>query len=210
MKIEHKILADKIHLLTFETQKELTSTFLRFQEHYESPKFKGKVFSLNEYKKWYIKNSPNGVATGKFTYYSDWGGFNIPSYILKPFYKGKFNPLSVAERKILSIFKNVKDPFYIIGIYKESKTSEKTLKHEIAHGLFYTNVEYKKEIISVLSKFDTELMKNEFRLNAGYHEDVLEDEVHAHSISGAKYIDHLIHKKMAEKLVKIYNRYYNA
>lgn len=65
--------------VNFSSQEELASTFLRFQEHFESPSFKGKIFSLDDYKRWYIKHSPNGQKTGEFTYYSDWSGFNIPS-----------------------------------------------------------------------------------------------------------------------------------
>jgi hypothetical protein len=99
MQIDHQILVDRIHLLTFDNQIDLTSTFLRFQEHYESPFFKGKYFTLDEFKEWYIKTSPNGKKSGKFTYYTDWGGFNIPSYILKPFYNGAFNPLSENEKQ---------------------------------------------------------------------------------------------------------------
>lgn len=207
MKIEHKILADKIYLLIFETQKELTSTFLRFQEHYESPKFRGKFFSLNEFKKWYIKNSPNGVKTGKFTYCSDWNGFNIPSYILKPFYKNKFNPLSQAEKKILQIFKNEKNNFYIIGIHKEFEISEKVLKHEMAHGLFYVNANYKNEVVSVLSVFNTEKIKKELRLKAGYHEEVFEDEINAYSIISGKKLKTPFPKKMRKELKKIYKKY---
>ena len=101
MNIDHRLLTPHIHLLSFDTQHDLTSTFLRFQEHYESPRFKGEVFTLDEFQDWYIKNSPNGIETGKFTYHTDWNGFNIPSHILKPFYEGKFDPLSFDEQAIL-------------------------------------------------------------------------------------------------------------
>jgi len=111
MKIGHKALAKNIHLLTFENQFDITSTLLRFQEHYESPKFKGQFFTLEEFKEWYIKNSPKGIETGEFTYYSDWNGFNIPSYVLRPFYENKFKNLSEAEKNILNIFKNKKNLF---------------------------------------------------------------------------------------------------
>jgi hypothetical protein len=94
MNIKHKILPYNIHLLVFDNQYDLASTFLRFQEHYESPEFAGKVFTLDEYKNWYINHSPRASKDGVFTYYEDWNGFNIPSKILKPFYGGKFSPLS--------------------------------------------------------------------------------------------------------------------
>jgi len=207
MKIEHKILVDKVHLLIFENQRDITSTFLRFQEYYESPEFRRKIFSLKDFKKWYIKNSPNGIKTGKFTYYFDWNGFNIPSYILKPFYKGSFNPISIKEKKILDIFNIEKGIFYIIGIHKESKTSDNVLKHEIAHGLFYTNKKYKKEIISLLSKFNLDKIKEELRSRAGYHEAVLDDEVQAYGVISGGKLKISFPKKLQVGLEKIYKKY---
>jgi len=99
LKIAKTNIRENIFLLDFETQEELTSTFLRFQEFYESPEFQGKIFTLQEYKAWYTK------LKGKFSYYTDWGGFNIPSRILESFYKGKFDPLSEAEKQFLDMFK---------------------------------------------------------------------------------------------------------
>ena len=63
MKINKRKIGNNIYLLMFENQFELCSTMLRFQEYYESPKFKNKIFTLEEYKKWYSKGNK------KFTYY---------------------------------------------------------------------------------------------------------------------------------------------
>lgn len=207
MRIEHQTLANRIHLLIFETQQEITSTFLRFQEHYESPNFRGKIFSLEEYKSWYIQNSPKGKETGKFTYYSDWNGFNIPSYVLWPFYEGKFSPLSEQEKFFLDEFKDEQGTFYIIGVHKEMKKIDQLLKHEIAHGLFYTDENYKAEVLQVLSRFDIQSIKEELRSKAGYHEQVLEDEIHAYSIDSGRKLKILIPKNLSEKLRRLYKKY---
>ncbi|MDR3583312.1 MAG: ABC transporter ATP-binding protein [Candidatus Pacebacteria bacterium] len=207
MDIQHTKLADKIHLLTFETQQDITSTFLRFQEHYESPNFRGKIFSLDEFKQWYIKTSPNGIKTGEFTYYSDWNGFNIPSYILKPFCDGRFNPLSEAEKNMLEIFKSETGVFYIIGIHKENKKIDQLLTHETAHGLFYTNDNYRSEVKQILLKYDTTLIKYELRAKAGYHEEVLEDEVHAYSIDSISGLTTPIPEKLSAELREAYEKY---
>jgi len=207
MNIKHTKLADKIHLLTFENQKDITSTFLRFQEHYESPNFRGKIFSLNEFKQWYIKTSPNGVMSGKFTYYSDWNGFNIPSYVLKPFYDGKFDPLSEQENELLDIFKNEISPFYIIGVHEGMKKMDQLLNHEIAHGLFYTNDNYRIEVLQTLSQFDIEAIKDELRSKAGYHEEVMNDEVHAYSIDSVSNLKTPIPEKLSMELKKLYEKY---
>ena len=111
MEIKKSKITQKIFLLEFENQKDITSSLLRFQEHYESPEFKDKIFTLEEFKKWYSS------IKGGFTYYTDWNGFNIPSHILTPFYEGKFNPLTKEEQMILNLFKNEKKPFYQRGIY---------------------------------------------------------------------------------------------
>src|SRR6266481_5073696 len=147
-KIKKSEVLKNIFLLEFETQFELTSTFLRFQEHYESPEFRDKVFTLEEFEKWYTK------LKGSFTYHTDWSGFNIPSYILQPFRNGKFNPLTAKERNLLSLFENDTEPFYIIGVSKDSSSGKLLLEHEIAHGLFYSNQEYKEKALAILKKYD--------------------------------------------------------
>ena len=209
MEIEHKRIIDRIHLLIFNTQKDITSTFLRFQEHYESPKFRGKIFSLEEFKRWYIKNSPRGKEKGEFTYYTDWSGFNIPSYVLRPFYEGRFDPLSEQERGLLELFKNEQEPYYLIGVHRATKNLNKILKHEIAHGLFYTDEKYRCEVLEVLKSFDVERIKEELRSTGGYHEQVLGDEVHAYSISSGKKLKTPIPSKLSNSLRKIYQNQKN-
>lgn len=133
------------------TQEHLASTFLRFQEHYESPEFRGKIFTLEEYKEYYTKKH------GEFSYYKDWSGFNVPSYVFEPFRQGKFDPLSTKESRLLSLLRAYKGKFYVIGTYErkdEKQKEEITLQHETAHGLFYTVPEYKEEILAILSKVD--------------------------------------------------------
>ena len=140
-KIKKTEVIKNIFVLEFDNQVDLASTFIRFQEHYESPEFKGRFFSLDEYKEWYTK------MKGDFTYYTDWGGFNIPSYVLVPFYEGKFNPLTVSENQILELFKENEGSFYIIGLYSKNENLKLSLDHEIAHGLFYTEPEYKEKVL---------------------------------------------------------------
>lgn len=172
-----------IYSVNFPTRRSLASTFLRFQEFYESSEFKGKIFTLKEYKKWYAVNSPGGKKTGKFTYYQDWGGFNIPTYVLKPFYQGKFDPLSSKEKKFLELFKGKRGKFYIIGTY--GKVSEKLLRHEIAHGLFYTNSAYKNGVLKILRNVDkkTILKINNYLSSGSYHPEVWVDENNAYILS---------------------------
>lgn len=178
-----KEIARHIYHVKFSTRYDLTSTFLRFQEHYESPEFRGKYFSLAEYKKWYIKNSRHGKETGKFTYHDDWSGFNFPSKVLKPFYSGKFDPLSKQEKEILTLFKEIKGRFYVIGTYGNKRH---TLKHEIAHGFYYTDDAYRNSVLDILRRIpkeDRKCINTFFSVSGGYHKSVFDDETHAYLLT---------------------------
>lgn len=206
MKIDKTKIADRIVLLTFENRLDLTSTLLRFQEHYESPEFRGRIFTLEEYKKWYTANSPDGQKTGKFTYYDDWNGFNFPSHILNPFFNGDFNPLSKQEERIVELLNCEIDPFYTIGIHRqnEKETIQKTLEHEIAHGLFYTDTEYKRKILAEMQKEDLTELREELRSLGGYHESVLDDELHAYSLRPSTRIKSYKTENLKQRLEKIF------
>lgn len=176
MNIQKRALTDNIFLLTFPDQHAITSTFLRFQEHYESPEFRGKIFSLKEYKAWYAS------VKGSFSYYTDWNGFNIPSSILDPFYAGKFDPLSEKEKLFLDMFRDIGQDFYIIGIHEGMKNVASLLNHEIAHGLFHTDQEYRRSVLDFLAQYDLEAIKKELGSMAGYHPDVHDDEINSYAI----------------------------
>jgi len=127
-----------VYHLNYLTQHAVASTFIRFSEYIESPEFRGKPFTLEKYMDWYA------AQEGEFNYFQKMEGFNIPSSCLKAFHEGKFDPLSQKEKEFLDIFKDKKDPFYIIGTWGK-KPSKQLLEHEIAHGLYFTNKEYRKE-----------------------------------------------------------------
>ncbi len=194
---------NNIYILEFKNQYELASTFLRFQEHYESPKFQGKIFTLKEFKKWYTKER------GKFSYYQDWSGFNIPSDVLKPFYKGKFNPLSKKEKQFLNLFRQEKTKFYIIGLYVNVPRKSELLKHEIAHALFYTVPEYKKEVLKEIRKYDTSKLKQSLLKTAGYSESVLEDETNAYILGLSDTAKLKVSKELRKQLKIIFSKYFH-
>jgi len=176
-------MGQNIYCIQFKTQHDLASTMLRFQEYYENPHFKGRIFSLEEFKKWYIKHSPRGKKYGKFFYYKDWAGFNIPSHTLKPFYEGLFDPLSAKEKKILKLFSKKKGKFYIIALFGPLK---KLIQHEMAHGVYYTNQRYRKEVNEIIKSTNKKALSSlykYFRKHQGYHKDVFVDEAHAYILS---------------------------
>ncbi|MBI2139439.1 ABC transporter ATP-binding protein [Candidatus Woesearchaeota archaeon] len=167
-----------IYLLKFKSSKEASKTMLRFEEYYESPKFRGKTFSLPQFRKWYAEQH------GSFSYYHDWDAFNFPGRILLPFFKGKFNPLSRAEKKVLNLFQEHAFPrsrkdFYIVAASR--RVSRDTLRHELAHALFYTVPGYRKKVLRILKRYDIGSLKSEM-ISKGYNQKVVLDEVHAWTI----------------------------
>jgi hypothetical protein len=165
-------IADRIYVVRFATQYALAATFLRIQEHYESSRFRGRVFSLEDYMDWYA------AQFGAFTYYEDWTGFNVPSTALDDFYSGRFDPLLRKERQLLRRFVNLRAPFYVIGLFDDSD-----LTHELAHALFFLQPRYRRDVREALRQHDTAGISK--RLAAlGYHRRVLEDEVHAYVLAG--------------------------
>jgi len=202
-----KEVAKDILLLNFEDCTELCSTFLRFQEYYESPKFAGKYFTLDEFKEWYQDGEE------EFTYYSDWSGFNIPSWVLDPFYEGEFSPLSAEENWFLSLFQDkdrYREKFYIIGTF--GKDGGSALKHETAHGLFYVNPSYKEEVQEALKGLSKKtVMDIKKILSVDYHDNSLEDEIHAYTMEELECLDVEVTEKVEQvsaKLCEIYDRYW--
>jgi hypothetical protein len=164
-------------------------TFLRFTEHHESPGFKGKIFSLEEYIAWYTATSPGGMATGRFTYYEDWEGFTLPSAALKLFYEGKFPDLTANEKQLLNIFNGVSDGlkgrrFCIIGTYDGDQGD--VMQHEIAHALWNMNKEYRMAARGILRGINpavkAEIRNLYFLKSAGYNPSCWLDETQAYII----------------------------
>ncbi len=195
MHIKKTEIRDRIFQLEFNSQLELASTFLRFEEFYESPRFRGKIFSLKEFKEWYTKEK------GAFTYYEDWPAFNIPSSVLKPFIQGKFDPLSPAEKQLISIFKNVSGIFYIIGVVVGA---DSLCDHELAHALFFTIPSYREQVLSILNKFNVDKIKQELMGMSGYCEEVLDDEVNAWTLTLSDELKAKPQKELKSELEKLF------
>jgi hypothetical protein len=167
--------ADAIFLVRFETQYGLASTFLRFQEHFESRRFAGRIFTLEAFMDWYA------AEHGRFTYYEDWSGFNVPSAALAPFREGRFDPLLEKERRLLELFRHEPEPFYVIGVTVESTRDE--LWHELAHALYFTNSSYRTAVKKAMADHETSALARRL-YEAGYSKRVLPDEVHAYVLTG--------------------------
>lgn len=184
-------------LIKAHSQKELADTFIRFQEHYESPQFRNKIFTLGQLKNWY------SIKYGADTYSKDWSGFNFPSKILEPFRQGLFDPLTKEEKRLLKLLKYRNDDFYIIGA-----NSDSTLRHELAHALYHHNINYRKKINQLLDSNKSNIKKViSILLKMGYHKDVIYDEIQAYATDDNVMF---IEENLSTEIIKEINKIYNA
>jgi len=189
----------------FLSQQLMASTLLRFQEHFESIEFRGKVFTLKEFIAWYVS------IKGKFDYYEEWDGFNLPSEVLKPFYEGKFDPLAQEEIEFLELFRYRKENFYVICTLDDGRME--AVKHEFAHALFYTNSEYRRQVAEILKRYDVQDIAQYLLTKLLYHHIVLVDEVHAYLLSEMAYLeeqgfDITKYREAHLKLNEVFERYF--
>ena len=166
----------------FKSQRPLCSTFMRIQEYYESPnpKFRGHYFTKDEYAQWYAE------LRGSFSYYEDWGGFNVPGNIVRDFHEGKFDPLSAREKHLLETLLSYENslfnkPFYLIGTCGRAVD----VAHEVAHGLWYLSKDYKNRMMKQLDLLPAAFKKRFFKSlgEGGYCQEVLLDELQAYIIT---------------------------
>jgi len=156
----------------FNNRRNLGMAFIRFQEHYDSPEFKNKCFTLDEFKAWYMKEKKSET----FTYYTDWAGYNFPDTALTAFQEERFADLTDAENAILRWLNQVKGRFYVIGSVGRD---DETFRHEMAHAFYYLEPEYREKAESIVKSYNTTPIKMwlEYR---GYDDDVMIDEIQAY------------------------------
>ena len=194
-----KKVSEKIFAVIVPNQYDLGMLFCRVQEFYESPnkKFKNKKFSIWDYYEWYSKSN-----RGFFSYVKDYCGYNVPFDIAKKCYS--LNKVETPYDEIfIEILKKIKiKNSYIIGM---NKINNSTFYHELCHGLYYINKEYKKEMDNItnnLSKSNYQKFKNQLK-EKGYCSSVTNDEIQAYM---ATEINRFMTKDIADK-TKLHKQY---
>jgi len=167
-----------IHV-TFPTQESLARAFLRMQEYYECAfgNFRDRLFTREEFEAAYAKER----GTEECTYYTDWGGFNVPGNSVNKFLS-MFEPDS-DEKELVEIIENATtcgSRYYVIGTHENAGT---TLNHELSHAFWYLHPAYKTESSKLLAYLPTEFYKLfcDNLSDMGYHDDVLDDEIVAYA-----------------------------
>ena len=217
--------ADKLYCVEMPCGYDLAMLFLRYQEYYESPNpnVKDKAFDLFEYMRWYATTNTrryDALSHKSFSYPIDFCGFNIPSYAIRNIlvyneYKGELNMydelmydiyVRIAKDMNAQYHSEPNFKFYLIGT---PKMKSSTLKHEIAHGLFYLNDSYRDECLMLIKKhLDKEQIKAFKKVLKEYHysSSVMLDEIQAYTSTG-EYVHGFPSVDMAP-FTKHFNKYY--
>jgi hypothetical protein len=160
------------------------------QEFYESQKFKGKYFTLEEFIDYWAKE----FGHGSFDYPARWNGFNLPSTLIEKWYEVfEFSNEDIREREIelSDAIEELRcedidsaEKYYVIGVHKQcsKEVRQDVIEHETAHALYYLCPAYKKlasKLIKKLSKKDYEAAAKTLT-KMGYGKNVLKDEMQAY------------------------------
>jgi len=194
-----------VYLIESKSRQDLAQMFMRFQEHYESPEFKGKTFSIDEFVHWYTQKYK------AFTYTRDWYGFNIPASVLEPFRNGQFDPLTFKEINLLKLCEKADANSYIIGVTPNAEYFKETVKHEFIHGAFHVNQFYRNDVKECL--VDNSIKEVSLGLKKmGYHKDVFADETNAYVLIEPETIQEFVStsntKRLREDLSKIFQKHF--
>lgn len=162
----------EIFLFTGDSPNELGAPFVRIAEFYESASklFYRRFFTLEKFKKWYSKNISEN---GKFTYYRDFYGYNVPGDIFiewATIYAGRE---TLEEQNLITLLGPLPSRFYIIG---SPADSESTIDHEYSHAFFYLYPDYKNAVESLQNGYDLSGVKRYLKAN-NYSSTVHIDEI---------------------------------
>ncbi len=209
-----KEVAPSVFHVEFPKAYDLAMTFVRYQEFYESPKFRGEYFKIMDYIEWYSKN----VGNGSFTYPNDYDGFNIPSVVIdKVLFKlhsFEYDIRTNHDEMMMDIRKNLAEhsPYYLIGTSKE-KESKSTINHEIAHGLFYTNSSYQEESLKLTNNLPDLVKTSLYKCMRAleYHPSVWDDEINSYMATGLRENMKLSKfKGFTKPYVQLFNKFYKG
>jgi hypothetical protein len=220
MKIEYKIeeVRPNVFAVIVKDHYHRAMLFCRVQEYYESPnpEFRGKNFSIWDYIEWYSREHRD-----VFTYTFDWGGFNIPlktawdCYEKLKEYESPYdsvmdNIISTIELKMFNK-KNTRNwNAYIIGA---DSTESDTFEHEICHGLYATNKQYKELVdeVTISIPFKEYQIFRKNLLDMGYNGIVIDDEIQAYLSTNYDYskFSKGVSRKLCKELHKQYKQIFN-
>ena len=183
-----EVILDNCLLIQYNTQKDLTMSFFRVEEYYESanPKLNGKPFTLETFIEEQMKSD------GELDYFNYWTGFNVPGYIIEEWSNKINSEYYIRENQLINIIRDrldISNKYYVIGTLMNDSN---TIDHEIAHALYYMNSDYKNEMSELISEFqsnyteDYNIMCSVLTNTRQYGNNVLFDEIQAYMATEPK------------------------
>ena len=170
-----------IHVV-YPDQETLAKKFMRLQEFYESalPGFRGRHFTREEFKKAYAKD--RGIP--RFTYYTDWAGFNVPGRVVNKFMKVFTpDPVECNLLKLIDENKPSRGRYYVIGTYHSDHPS--TIEHELSHAFWELDSKYRSNAERLITSLPLDFYGRMIEvLREVYCQEVLDDEVTAYLSTG--------------------------
>lgn len=175
---------EQIFLFLGDTPADLGRPFVRLQEYFESPSklFRRKLFTLKKFKAWYAEHH----GKGKFSYYTDYNGYNVPGDIVNAFFCLYADSLTSDEISLLKMLTKTSSDYYVIGSPSDSAD---TIDHELAHAFWYLFREYREGMISMMESYDFGSIFRYLRKRM-YATDMLADEASAYLM----FDDALLHR----------------
>lgn len=208
-----------IFLLSFDSSYDLAMHFCRLQEFYENPEFKGKRFTMFEFMKWYADEHGDGC----FSYPADWSGFNVPSTVALKLY-GTGNLSKIPDRneydqkmwEVITYINQVigRKNFYLLG---SAEGDLETLKHELAHGFWATDQNYRQVMEELVNQLDDRdrFYLSEWLTSNMYDLSVVPDEIQAYLATGLDDVfkqemkrRRVKHRKIAKPFIEVFNQFY--
>jgi hypothetical protein len=178
----------KIFAVVIKDDRLRSRVFLRYQEFYESDSdsFRGKSFKWEDYIKFYKEKTKKDY----FSYHEDYAGYNIPCDTIEAC-KAKIPDLNIYDMIMFSVTDTIKNlvgdsPYYLIGIDQDTGGDQSLIFHEVAHGLWFSDPNYKKKMTKAIEEMDPkvkEKMLDKIK-SYGYGDNVYMDELQAYMSTG--------------------------
>jgi hypothetical protein len=178
----------KIFAVVIKDDKLRSRVFLRYQEFYESDSdsFRGKSFKWNDYIKFYKDKTKRDY----FSYHEDFAGYNVPCDTIEAC-KAKIPDLNIYDMIMFSVIDTIKklvgdSPYYLIGIDQDNGDDPSLIFHEVAHGLWFSDPDYKNKMTEQIKNMDPKVKDKMIdKIKAyGYGDNVYMDELQAYMATG--------------------------
>lgn len=195
----------RIFQFKFKDYYQMSMHFLRYSEFNEgaSNKFRNKQFTLIDFMEWYVAKTEKE----SFLYPEDWWGFNFAGDVIKKVHDLKILDFNKYDQAMLDAYNYCAakyDDFYVIAARDDI-----TLKHEIAHGMFYLNPDYRKKMINLVKSLNSDFREKMYKdlKNVGYASKVWIDECQAYLATGLYGGANLILKGEDKPFKKVFKQF---